>query len=170
MTASRDPSAGPRPTPTLIMLVGLPYSGKSTLARRMDAPIVCPDEIRLALHGHRYAPAAERWVWAMADVMVKALFGAGHAQVVLDACSHTLERREAWASPHWSRKFVVMTTPLEVVRQRAAADAEIVEVIDRMASAYQGPELDPVHPSELSDPVVDYFPKLQMPRAPADGA
>ena len=68
----------------LILTVGLPRSGKSTWARSQAYPIVCPDEIRTALHGHRFIPEAEPFVRAVAKVMVRALFGAGHQCVIFD--------------------------------------------------------------------------------------
>src|SRR5258706_417694 len=52
---------------TLIVMVGLPWSGKSTWAREQgNWPIVCPDEIRFALHGQRFIAEAEPWVWTIA--------------------------------------------------------------------------------------------------------
>src|SRR5690606_41614342 len=79
---------------TLIATVGLPYAGKTSWAMLQGHPIVCPDAIRLALHGERYLPAAERMVWVLAHYMVRALFEAGHHTVILDATNTTEERRE----------------------------------------------------------------------------
>ncbi len=78
----------------LVMMVGFPRSGKSTAARQLatihNAPIVCPDEIRYALHGEDYIADREPEVWQIAHVMVKALFNAGHQNVILDACNNTV--------------------------------------------------------------------------------
>ena len=38
-------------TEDLIVMVGLPRSGKTTWARKQGYPIVNPDSIRLAFHG-----------------------------------------------------------------------------------------------------------------------
>jgi predicted kinase len=80
----------------LLCMVGLPYSGKSTSAATVGAPIVCPDAIRAALHGHKFIPEAEPMVWAVAKTMVRALFMAGHEVVVLDATNTTRARRSEW--------------------------------------------------------------------------
>lgn len=52
--------------PTLVLMVGLPRSGKSTIARSGRVPIVSPDAIRLALHGQPFIASAEPTVWATA--------------------------------------------------------------------------------------------------------
>jgi predicted kinase len=72
-------------TKTLIMTVGLPRSGKSTWAIAQGHPVVCPDAIRLALHGQPFIATAEPVVWATAKLMVASLFEAGHGVVILDA-------------------------------------------------------------------------------------
>jgi len=82
----------------LIVLVGLPRSGKTTWARQQtESPIVSPDAIRLALHGHAFIPSAEPFVWATAGLMVTSLFKAGHEEVIIDACNTTRKRRDVWS-------------------------------------------------------------------------
>ena len=70
---------------TLILTVGLPRSGKSTWAMQQGYPVVNPDSIRLALHGHRFREESEEHVWAIAKTMVNSLFIAGHDKVIVDA-------------------------------------------------------------------------------------
>jgi predicted kinase len=131
--------------PVLILLVGLPYSGKSTWARAYNrlrsAPIVSPDAIRLALHGDRFEPEAERMVWTLAHYMVDSLFEAGHREVILDACNGTPERRAEWESERWDLRFVVVPTSPEVCIARAEdwGDEEILPVIKCMAVWYDPP-------------------------------
>lgn len=122
---------------TLIMMVGLPRSGKTTQAKELskvhEAPIVCPDDIRLALHGHNYIPSAEDFVWAIAKVMVRALFKS-HDVVILDACNNTLKRRNEWRDTQWQREFVVVDTPAEECALRTPS---MRGVIERMAAAHE---------------------------------
>jgi predicted kinase len=127
--------------PTLILLVGLPYSGKSTLARQLALPTVCPDEIRLALHGQRFEPRSEPFVWAIARIMVAALFGSGHDHVVLDATNTTAKRRAEWIDERWELRAIEVATPADECLARAgmAHDHQIVDVIDRMAKNYEPP-------------------------------
>jgi predicted kinase len=124
---------------TLLLLVGLPYSGKSTWARaHLSWPVVAPDQIRIALHGHRYEPRGEAFVWAIAKVMVRALFGAGHNTVIFDACNVSETRRQEWESPDWAIQYVVIDTPVQTCIDRALAvgDKDIIPVIERMALAW----------------------------------
>lgn len=124
---------------TLYVTVGLPRSGKTTWARQQGFPIVNPDSIRLALHGQRFAAPAEPFVWAIAFLMIEALFLAGHHTVIVDGC-HTTEKRRA---PYLTRfgetadvRFENFAAPREecIARARAIGDEEIIPVIERMAA------------------------------------
>lgn len=127
---------------TLIMTVGLPRSGKSTWAREQTLPVVCPDAIRLALHGQPFVAEAEPFVWAIAKTMVRALFLAGHETVILDATNTTQRRRDEWRSSEWDLAPVLFDTPVAVCIKRAQASgrADLVPVIERMAAAFERPE------------------------------
>lgn len=123
----------------LILTVGLPYSGKTTWARKQGVPIVSPDQIRLALHGRRYEQRAEEMVWTIARVMVRALFGAGHRRVIVDATHNSEKRRKPWESEDWRLVYEVFSATREECRKRAEAvgDEEILPVIDRMAEEHE---------------------------------
>ena len=123
----------------LICTVGLPRSGKTTWGRSQAYPIVCPDAIRLAVHGQRYVDLAEPFVWAIAKAMVRALFLAGHDHVILDATGITRKRRDEWRSPDWGTFFKYIDTPESVCLDRAMSekDDEIVPVIQRMAAQFE---------------------------------
>ena len=127
--------------PILLCTVGLPRSGKTTWAkathRDKGTPIVNPDSIRLAIHGQRFIPEAEPFVWATAKAMVAALFLAGHEVVILDATNTTKKRRDEWQSSKWRTMFVVMDACKEECLRRAAGDAEIIQVIKRMAASFE---------------------------------
>lgn len=120
----------------LFMTVGLPYSGKSSWAKSTGYPIVCPDEVRYAMHGHRYIQEAEPMVWAISKIMVKALFLAGHAKVVLDATNTTAKRRDEWKDSMWIRRYVVCDiSKLSCgIRAQQNDDDYILPIIDRMAA------------------------------------
>ena len=125
---------------TLILMVGLPYSGKTTLAHEIGHPIVSPDAIRLALHGERYLQTAEPMVWTLAVIMVNALFEAGHSHVIVDATNNTVKRRQFWRDAgNWVVEYEVVDTPEKLCIQRAqqADDLDIVPVIARMASGHE---------------------------------
>jgi predicted kinase len=134
--------------PTLLVMVGLPRSGKSTWAKAAALlhgyPVVCPDQIRLALHGERYSAVAEPFVWAIAKVMVRSLFGSGHPGVILDATNTSRKRRDEWRDPDWDLRFKLVETSYVECLARAGTDAELLPVIERMAK-----EFDPLGDDEL---------------------
>lgn len=121
---------------TLIVTVGLPRSGKTTWSRTQSYPIVNPDSIRLAIHGQRFVQNAEGYVWAVTETMIRALFLAGHDKVILDATNVSRKRRDRWQSKEWETRFKVIDTPKSICLERAKAnaDAEIIPIIERMAS------------------------------------
>ena len=71
--------------------------------------------------------------------MVKALFGAGHVNVILDATNTTRKRRDEWASSRWDRGFILIDTPMDVciARARAEGDETIIPIIEKMAAQFE---------------------------------
>lgn len=146
----------------LYVTVGLPRSGKSTWALKASEqhgwPIVCPDSVRLALHGQRYQQEAEDFVWAITKTMVRALFLAGHTGVILDTTNTTEKRRKVWmprSSDPWDvTNFVPILAKKEECIKRANDnyDALIVPVIERMAEAFQ--VLTPEEPMVTAESLV----------------
>jgi predicted kinase len=132
---------------TLLMMVGLPRSGKSTWARAQGIPIVNPDAIRLALHGQDFVGEAEPMVWTMARYMVRALFLAGHTRIILDATNTTKRRRDEWRSSQWELRYVPVPTSEATCIERAVAANNFVlkGVIERMARSFE-----PLTPEELT--------------------
>lgn len=128
----------------LILTVGLPRSGKSTWARSTGYPIVSIDAIRLAIHGEPFIVLAEPFVWATAKVMVRALFGAGHKTVIVDATNTTRKRRDDWKSLDWVRQYQTFNTSVAVCKDRATQThrEELIEVIDRMSEQFETIEID----------------------------
>jgi len=123
----------------VILMVGLPRSGKSTWARRVGIPIVNPDSIRMALHGQAYITEAEPMVWSIAQYMVRALLLAGHEAVVVDATNTSVNRRKLWISPNdeWDLYYKHIDTPLDVCIDRAGDNPPLVEAIHRMNNSYE---------------------------------
>lgn len=128
----------------LIVLVGLPRSGKSTYAKTQIHPKVNPDSIRLALHGEIFKPEDEPKVWEIAELMVKALFLAGNSTVILDATNVTKKRRRRWINENWKTVFYIFSQCAEVCIERAKADGrdDLIPVIERMAKSYEPVEED----------------------------
>ena len=123
----------------VILLVGLPRSGKSTWARRVGVPIVNPDSVRLALHGQAFIVEAEPMVWSMAQYMLRALLLAGHDHVIVDATNTSVKRREMWISRtgEWETYYRHIDTPLDVCISRAGDNQPLIEAIHRMNNSYE---------------------------------
>lgn len=121
-------------TNTVILLAGLPRSGKSTWAWRSDLPIVNRDAIRLALYNKAFIPEAEDMISVIEMLMVKSLFLAGHTKVVVDACHMTQKRRDRWNSVLWNTELVVIHTSKTECLKRCT-NPDLVIPIERMAAA-----------------------------------
>lgn len=134
----------------LIAMMGLPRSGKSTLARslakQIGAPIVSRDAIRLAVHGQRYEQAAEPLIKALDIYMVRALFEAGHDTVIVDETNYSKEARNHLRDPRWKILWYPVLTDPETCKERAIAtnQKDLIMVIDEMAKRYV--PLDPEEP------------------------
>jgi len=141
----------------LAILCGLPKSGKSTYAKTLKEEgwvIVCPDTVRLALHGQAFVSHAEPFVWAVVELMVRALLQDEH-KVLIDATNTTRKRRAQWL--RMAQEFgltldaYVMDTPVEECHERNdflgghGSSGVPPEVIDRMAAQWESVEEEGVH-------------------------
>jgi len=133
---------------SLYITVGLPYSGKSSWAYRYslehNVPIVCPDNIRLSLHGMRYSALAEDFVWAIAKVMTRSLFYSGHSIVILDATNTSKKRRDFWYDEMWKSIFILFGVDGKECIRRAKEnnDTAIIPIIQRQAENFEPIEND----------------------------
>lgn len=123
----------------LILTVGLPRSGKSTIAKSLGYPIVNPDSIRLALYGQRFLLEAEEMVWVLAKYMVASLFLAGHKTVIADTTNTTEKRRKFWIDKRWTIEYLEVPTSKEVCIKRAEDlnDPDIIPIIEKMAAQFE---------------------------------
>ena len=143
-------------------MVGLPRSGKSTVSRDIGCPIVCPDAIRLALHGLPSLSTMEPYVWAIARTMVEALFYAGHDKVILDATNITRFVRNQWKSDKWVRYFVEVPTLPEVCKERARLTNQeyLLDVIDSMHKKFEPLTYEEKHEADVLLNHDDYIDSL----------
>lgn len=130
----------------LAIMCGLPRSGKTTYARRMERHgwvRVSPDDIRLALHATAFNELAEPYVWAIAETMARALLLGGR-DVLIDATNTTVARRKQWVAVARSYDLTLeinfIPTPDYVcLRRRRRNEAVPDEVIARMWANFERP-------------------------------
>lgn len=128
-------------------MCGLPRSGKSTvtaaLSKKLGAPIVRRDAIRLALHGERYALAAEPMVKAMSLYMIRALFLSGHEVVIADETNYSKLARQTLQEHDWETVFYPILTERDVCIERAiqTGQPDLIPIISEMWERYEA--LDP---------------------------
>ncbi len=124
---------------TLILTVGLPRAGKSTWANQQGLPIVSVDAVRKSIYGQQYIGSAEPLVQATMQVMVRALFYAGHDAIILDQTNFLESIRDEWHDEKWHRLFRVFDVPKEVCVERARSDGrqELIPLIERLATRFE---------------------------------
>jgi predicted kinase len=131
----------------LVVMVGLPGSGKSTYARTNFRNIVSPDRIRLEQFGTAFDPDIEQEVWDGAFGEARRLLGAG-AVVCFDATS--VSRRRRFRLVHLARELgapavvVWVRVEPEVAWGRNAARERPVprEAFDRLVQAFEPPSAE----------------------------
>ena len=124
----------------LHLFVGLPRSGKSTLAKLLGYPRVEGDALREVIHGTPYKLNMEPLVNSFRHIMVEALFAAGHTDVIVDGCHQTRRQRDAWKSDDWICIYHLLPTSTDVCKKRAVATNQeyLFPVIDEMAGTWEG--------------------------------
>lgn len=122
-------------------MMGLPRSGKSTIARKLselvNAPIVQRDAIRLAVHGQRYEPAAEPLIKTLDIYFIRSLFLAGHEYVIADETNYSEEARKHLEG-NWTIEWYPVLTKAEICKARALGtnQSDLLPVIDEMERRY----------------------------------
>lgn len=133
----------------LIVLVGLPRSGKSTFARSdySNGAIVNRDNIRLAAHGHIFRSEAEPLITFIETTMVRSLMMSGTKEIIIDATNTLPSFRNKWrilAKEHlYKVEFACFKTSPEECIERAikTGKEELIPIIEKMSGyiTFPGP-------------------------------
>jgi len=90
----------------IVIPVGLPGSGKSTLIRKLDLPesfvIISADRVRDELFGVVFDPRVEQYVWRIVDSLVEGHLNLGR-DIILDTTNLSRVRRQKWLE--YSQRF-----------------------------------------------------------------
>lgn len=122
--------------PKMVIMCGLPKSGKSTLVNRgfRDYQVICGDDIRLAL-GVVFDPRLEEFVWGTFNTMVRASLIRG-LDVVLDGTHTTKLRRgrviKLGQEYNADIKVFFINAPYKICLERAEKDNFPISVLERM--------------------------------------
>jgi len=141
-------------SPKMVIMCGLPKSGKSTIVDRelREYQVICGDDIRLAL-GVEFDPKLEDFVWGTFNTMVRASLIRG-LDVVLDGTHTTRFRREKVINlgKEYGADVTIIhvKTPYETCIKRATESDFPLAVMERMHVSL---ELEP--PTEEEAEVVE---------------
>ncbi len=132
--------------PTLILLVGLPRSGKSTWIEenKGSAIVVSNDWIRENILGTHYSDKANAVVWSIADATLRIVLGQGN-NAIYDGVNLTKAVRRFYidlARQYGAKiRIVVMDTSLETCLKRNKKHNKLPDAaLEKMAKMYEEPE------------------------------
>jgi predicted kinase len=131
----------------ILVLTGLPASGKSTWAAAQLIGVLSSDAVRALLTGAEETQHVNGLVFATLRQLLEARVRAGAAATIVDATSLTRTERRSWIrmaeALNCDAESVFFDTPLELCLARNAARARVVpeDVMRRFAARMTRPEL-----------------------------
>jgi predicted kinase len=136
----------------IIILSGLPRSGKTTLVNRVlevdESYIkISADNLRYILYGHRFFEGGEEFVWGARKVILKMLMQQ-NKNIIVDECNNGTARRQMLLSLaklyEYQTTIIHINTDSNTCRDRAIKenDMEIIKIIDFMSGKFQDPTIE----------------------------
>lgn len=134
--------------PLIVLLVGLPGSGKSTWLKSQNIQAISSDEIRILLTGNAANQTVNKQVFFLLRMILRLRLRTGQPVTYVDATNLTRWERQQYI--RIARKFQADTevlwfnVPLEVSKERNRLRERVVpdEVMDYLAGRFEEPNLD----------------------------
>jgi len=123
-------------TPHIMLLVGLPGSGKSTWAARQKLPVLSSDAIRGLLADDTTDQSVHKRVFATIRYLLRHRLAIGRPYTCIDATHLTPKERKPYLKLGVPVEAVFFNAPAEICKRRNALRDRNVpeEIIDRMAA------------------------------------